>query len=115
MLKHQFILANKNIEKEKITLWMKSSNIIKKIDIEDEFIQKISKKLDNIKTIWITSDTNRKVKNNLNYYGITIIPDESIETFLDIIKKSENDNILNTMMNLLKEKKENNILIHLGI
>lgn len=115
MLKHQIALASNNIEKEKITLWMKSPNIIKKIDIDDEFIQKISKKLNTVKTIWVTSDKNRQLNNNLNYYGITIIPNEELKKFKDIIKETKNNKILKDITNLLDSKKDNEIVIHFGV
>ena len=82
MLKHQFAIASNKIEEEKITIWINSDYIINKINIDDDFIQKFSKELDNLQTVWVTSSKSRKINNNLNYYGITIIPNEEIEKFL---------------------------------
>lgn len=115
MLKHQFALASNNIENEKITLWTNSPCITKIINIDDQFIQKVSNKLNNIKTIWVTSNENRQINNNLNYYGITIIPNEELKKLLDIIKETKNNKILKDVTNLLNSKKDNEIVIHFGI
>lgn len=115
MLKHQFAIASNNIEEEKITIWINSNYIINKINIDDDFIQKISKKLDNLKTVWVTSSKSRKISNNLNYYGITIIPNEEIEKFLNIVNEMKDSKILRELTNLLRNKKENEVFIHFGI
>lgn len=115
MLKHQFVLSSDNIKNEEITLWINSSYIINKLNIDDDFILKISKMLDNLETIWVTSNENRKIHNNLNYYGITIIPNKEIEKFLEIIKETKNDKIIKELIELLENKKENELFIHFGI
>ena len=115
MLKHQIALASNNIENEKITLWANSPYITKIINIDDQFIEKISKKLNTIKTIWVTSNKNRQLNNNLNYYVITIIPNEELKKFIDIIKETKNNKILKDVTNLLDSKKDNEIVIHFGI
>lgn len=115
MLKHQFALASDNIEKEKITFWINSDYIINKINIDDDFIQKNSRKLDILQTIWVTSSKNRKINSNLNYYGITIIPNEEIDKLLNILKETKDIKILKELTKLLESKKENELLIHFGI
>lgn len=115
MLKHQFAIASNKIEEEKITIWINSDYIINKINIDDDFIQKFSKELDNLQTVWVTSSKSRKINNNLNYYGITIIPNEEIEKFLNIVKETKDSKILKELTDLLRNKKENELLIHFGI
>ncbi len=115
MLKHQFAIASNNIEEEKITIWINSNYIINKINVDDDFIQKFSKELDNLQTIWVTSSKSRKINNNLNYYGITIIPNEEIGKFFNIVKETKDSKILKELTNLLRNKKENDVLIHFGI
>lgn len=115
MMKHQFAIASNNIEEEKITIWINSNYIINKINVDDDFIQKFSKKLNNLKTVWVISSKSRKISNNLNYYGITIIPNEEIKKFLNIVKETKDSKILKELTNLLRNKKENEVLIHFGI
>ncbi|MCR5599493.1 MAG: hypothetical protein K6G33_01930 [Ruminococcus sp.] len=80
------------------------------IAVDDDFIQNIVGKLSILKCYWHTLE---RPELGLAYYGITLIPPESLEAFIGItLKFSE----LSELTALLSEAQlENKFVIHFGI
>lgn len=118
MIKHSFSIIKETIKKEKISTWINSKLIVNTIEINDEFIGKKLKELNRIKTIWVKSDTNRESNVGLNYYGITIIPDNQIEKLTKIFQNNIDFNNKETFEKLIRSitnKDSDEILVHFGI
>ncbi|MBP3800960.1 MAG: hypothetical protein J6I85_02860 [Clostridia bacterium] len=118
MIKHSFSIIKETIKKEKISTWINSKLIVNTIEINDEFIEKKIKELNSIKTIWVKSDTNREPNVGLNYYGITIIPDNQIEKLTKIFQNNIDFNNKETFEKLIRSitnKNSDEILVHFGI
>ena len=80
------------------------------ISVNDDYIENILEKLNDIDFYWQTLDVSGK---GLAYCGITLIPPSSMEEFISVI---ENNSKLNELKELLsKAHKENKWIIHFGI
>ena len=118
MIKHNFSIIKESIKNEKILTWINSKLIVNTIEINDEFIEKNLKELNSIETIWIKSDTNREQNMGLNYYGITIIPDNQIEKLTKIFQSNidfNNKDSFEKLIRSITNKNSDEILVHFGI
>lgn len=118
MIKHSFSIIKETIKKEKISTWINSKLIVNTIEINDEFIEKNIEELESIETIWVKSDTNRVKNVGLNYYGITIIPDNQIEKLTKMFQNNIDYNNKETVEKLIRSianKNSDEILVHFGI
>lgn len=80
------------------------------ISVNDDYIEKVVQKLNDIDFYWHTLDVKEK---GLAYYGITLIPPSSMEKFISVI---ENIPELQALKQLLSNAcKENKWIIHFGI
>ena len=86
------------------------------ISVDDEIIINLMKPLSLMKTYFIT--LNRSAY-GLAYHGSTIIPPESLTTFLDIVLSTEDwkqyDDINELGEKIIQAKNENKYMIHYGI
>ncbi len=85
-----------------------------RVKIEDDIIDGIS--FTNVET-YFNYYRKKYKQNDLNILGITIIPPESLEQFLKIIKShNKNNKVMNELINLIEEAIDNNYyIIHYGI
>ena len=82
------------------------------ITVDDDFIEPILTDLREMDCYWHTLE---KPEKGLAYYGITLIPPQSLETFLRIIS-SQNKREYAPLIQMAMDAKENgNYLIHFGI
>ena len=80
------------------------------ISIDDSIIENIDPKLNSIDFYWHTLAVKGK---GIAYCGVTLIPPESTQAFIDAI---ENLSDLSELRNLLeKANKENKWIIHFGL
>ena len=80
------------------------------ISVDDEYILNISENLRVLKCYWHTLD---RPELGLAYYGITLIPPESVLLFLEIISDKPE---LNSLVSLLwKAGNSGRFIIHYGI
>ncbi len=80
------------------------------ISIDDDYVEKIVAKLNNIDFYWHTLDVPAK---GIEYTGITLIPPTSMQAFIVVIKDIEE---LNELKDLLeKALVENKWVIHFGL
>lgn len=82
------------------------------ICIDDDFINAIAGKLQIVDCYWHTLQRPEK---GLAYYGITLIPPESIESFINILSV-QNDEVYTPLIYIAnRARKGNKYLIHFGI
>ena len=80
------------------------------ISVNDDDIVPLLKNLNEVKLYWHTLD---KPAYGLAYYGITLIPPESMDAIMEIVRSSHN---LSELFDLLSSaQKENKFIIHFGI
>ena len=80
------------------------------ISVHDDFILPICTKLKELRCYWFSLD---RPEFGLAYYGVTLIPPESLEGFIDILWGEPK---LSELMALLAEaQRENKFVIHFGI
>ncbi|KGR79463.1 hypothetical protein [Ureibacillus sinduriensis] len=86
------------------------------ISVEDEIITNLMKPLSLMKTYFHSLN---RPENGLAYHGITIIPPESLPTFLNIVLSTEDlkryDDINELGEKIIQAKNENKYMIHYGI
>ncbi len=83
------------------------------ISINDHSILSITKELRSIKTY---RQKLAKSQVGLSYYGITIIPLESLNEFLTIVQKKKELKDFDTLLALIEKSiKEEKMMIHFGI
>lgn len=80
------------------------------ISVNDDYIMPLLKKLTLLKTYWHTLD---RTKFGLAYYGITLIPPESLDTFIDLIYNNPELSDLTSL--LIKARDSDSYVIHFGI
>ena len=80
------------------------------ISVEDEYIEAIAAKLNNVEFYWHCLDVPAK---GLAYCGVTLIPPTSIESMLEPIKSV--DELSNLAQLLQNAQNENKWVIHFGI
>jgi len=82
------------------------------IKINDDFIEPLLQNLDGIHCYWHTLECPGM---NLAYCGITLIPPESIDSFIFIFSKYDKQ-LYNEIIELFKEaKRRDKYIIHYGI
>lgn len=82
------------------------------IQLHDDFIEDILMDLENVPCYWHTLQVPGK---GLAYCGITLIPPQSIELFIQILS-SQHQSEYNDLISLANQaKKENKYIIHFGI
>ena len=80
------------------------------ISVDDADILPLLKKLNAVKCFWHTPD---RPECGLAYYGITLIPPESLDAVMEIVWGNQK---LSALLALLtKAQKENKYVIHFGI
>ena len=80
--------------------------------IDDSYIEPILLELQQVPCYW---HTRQRPEQGLAYYGITLIPPDSIEQFLAILERQNGDEY-EQLINLLKQAMaENKYVIHFGI
>ncbi len=80
------------------------------ISVDDIHLEDIVEKFCIIDTYWHTTDIKGK---GIEYCGITLIPPESLDAFLDVIRNNAD---LSELYNLAETaKKENKWIIHFGL
>lgn len=83
------------------------------ISIDDEcFTEEIAEKLSNIEMI---NPCLNEICHNLCYYGITIIPTESLESFKNVIYNEDKSAFEELVILTQKAINENKNIIHYGI
>ena len=110
---HEFVVYKKkpNYFTNFSKMYLKQKNMVK---VSDEFIDEIS--FYKVETYFHYYRKKCK-KKGLALLGITIIPPESLEQFLKIIKShNKNNEVINELIKLTEEAKENDyFIIHYGI
>lgn len=88
------------------------------ISVDDEVILSLMKRLSLMRTYFITFTLNRP-EYGLAYHGVTIIPPESLTTFLDVVLSTDNlkkyEDINELGEKIIQAKNENKYMIHYGI
>ena len=111
MLVHEFVLANSNEISNSV-----SYNLTKTapcVKIADSVIVNNHDFLSSFKTYWWHMGN---VHSGLNYYGITIIPNESLKQFIDILMKNDNRNDIRQLLDLcMTAVMQNKNIVHFGI
>lgn len=80
------------------------------ISVDDDYILSIAEDLREIKFYWHTLD---RPELGLAYYGVTLIPPESVSLFLEVTADKPELNELSGL--LWKAKNSNKFVIHYGI
>jgi hypothetical protein len=80
------------------------------ISINDIFIEPLLSELININFYWHSIDVPGK---GLAYFGVTLIPPESLDLFINIIFDSSDLSLLKEL--LMKAKADQKFVIHFGI
>lgn len=110
---HEFVIYKKkpNYFTNFSKMYLKQKNMVK---VSDEFIDEIS--FYKVETYFHYYRKKCK-KKGLALLGITIIPPESLEQFLKIIKShNKNNEVINELIKLTEEAKDNDyFIIHYGI
>lgn len=110
---HEFIIYKKkpNYFTNFRRIFLKQNKGVK---VSDDFIDKIS--FSKVETYFHYYRKKCK-KDGLDLLGITIIPPTSLEQFLKIIKShNKNNEVMNKLIKLTEEAKENNYhIVHYGI
>lgn len=86
------------------------------ISVNDDSIQALLQPLSLVKTYFNTLD---QPEYGLAYYGTTIIPPESLSSFLDIVLSTKNlnqqDDLIELCRKIIHAKNEDKHMIHYGI
>ena len=80
------------------------------INVDDRYILPLCKKLNATKCFWHTLD---RPEYGLAYWGITLIPPESLDPIIQLTWDSKKLSALTEM--LVRAKRENKFVIHFGI
>lgn len=80
------------------------------ISVDDDYIQPLLEKLGNVKCFWHTLD---RPEFGLAYYGITLIPPESLDFIIEIIR--HNSNLSDLVALLTEAENSKKYVIHFGI
>ena len=80
------------------------------ISVDDDFLSPYLEDLGKVKSYWHTLD---RPENGLAYYGITLIPPDSLETIVKILEDDARFSELTEM--LLSAQRDNKYIIHYGI
>ena len=111
MAKHEFgIMQNKPNNQEKFDEY--NPDKYNCITIDDDFIEPILMDLQSINTYWHTLQVPGE---GLAYYGITLIPPDSMNILISILS-SQNSLEYESLIDLANQaKEENKYIIHFGI
>lgn len=111
MAKHEFGIVQKEISiKERFDSY--EPDKYNCIAIDDDFIEPIMRDLQNMNCYWHTLQRKEK---GLAYYGITLIPPESMDVLISILS-SYNNKEYDALIDLAKQAKEcGKYIIHYGI
>lgn len=80
------------------------------ISVDDDYILPLLEKFRGVKCYWHTLD---RAEFGLAYYGVTLIPPESLDLIIEIIWNNNNLSELFTLLS--KAEHENKYVIHFGI
>lgn len=80
------------------------------ISVNDDYIMPLLEKLTSLKTYRHTLDN---ADSGLAYYGVTLIPPESLDTFIDLIYNNPELSDLTSL--LIKAAESGSYVIHFGI
>lgn len=111
MAKHEFgIMKNKPMNTDRFDEY--EPNKYNCIQVDDDFIEPILIDLQSIDCYWHTLEIADK---GIAYYGITLIPPESMDILIKILSKQDDLEYTNLISLANKAKKENKYIIHFGI
>ena len=111
MYKHNFgIMNNKPMNKERFDEYEPQKYNC--ISVEDYLIESILCELQNISCYWHTIQNKG---DGLAYYGITLIPPESMDSLKNILLLKDNIEYKDLISLVNKAKEENKYIIHFGI
>ncbi|WP_410796985.1 short-chain dehydrogenase [Niallia circulans] len=79
------------------------------IPVNDDFIQELIKPLAMMKTYFHTSE---RLANGLAYYGITLIPPESLPFFLDIVASKKSGELIDLARKITAAQEAEKYMIH---
>lgn len=82
------------------------------IKIHDDYIQPLLSEFENIRCYWHTL---RHPGLNLAYYGITLIPPESVDLFISVFKGHYKEQYKEIIALFEQSKIRNKYIIHFGI
>ncbi|WP_371473806.1 short-chain dehydrogenase [Niallia circulans] len=82
------------------------------IPVNDHFIQELIKPLAMMKTYFHTYE---RPANGLAYYGITLIPPESLPIFLDIVADKKSGELIDLARKITAAQEAEKYMIHYGI
>lgn len=83
------------------------------ISIDDDFLEPVMEDLKKLNCYWHTLQNPEK---GLAYTGVTLIPPQSMETFIDILSSSQNLQEFFLLVEMAKQAKEKGkYIIHFGI
>ncbi|MBQ9518512.1 MAG: hypothetical protein IJR59_01295 [Firmicutes bacterium] len=109
MLKHKFGIMQEPPQKGE-KFYNYSPQRFNCISVNDDFIMPLLSRLKNVRCCWHTLE---RQEFGLAYCGITLIPPESLDLFMETIWCEPN---LSDLLELLsKARKENKYVIHYGI
>ena len=109
MPKHEFGLMPTDPIKGKRYDWSEPQEY-NCITVNDDYILPLLNQFKVIKCYWHTID---RCERGLAYWGITLIPPESFDSFIKII--SDNDNLKELACLMSRAKDKNKFIIHFGI
>ncbi len=109
MAKHEFgIMDRTPVSKERYDCYEPEK--YKTIFVEDELLEPLHKRLNDIDFFWHSLDVPGK---GLAYCGITLIPPESMDAAVKILE--EEPKLVELKKLLLKAKEKNKFVIHYGL
>lgn len=111
MAKHDFgIMQNEPMNNERFDVYEPEKYHC--IEIHDDFIEAILMDLANVPCYWHTLQVLGK---GLAYYGITLIPPQSMELLIQILVSQPQSNYNDLIYLANQAKQENKYMIHFGI
>lgn len=82
------------------------------VPVNDDFIQDLVKPLAMMKTYFHTYE---RPANGLAYYGITLIPPESLPLFLDIVSSRKSEELIDLALKITAAQEAEKYMIHYGL
>ncbi len=80
------------------------------ISVEDDYLELVTSKLNNIDFYWHTTDVKGK---GLAYYGVTLIPPDSLKAVIDVVREVS---VLAELKELSEKALKDNLwIIHFGL
>lgn len=82
------------------------------ISIDDEVMEALLPKLELMDTCFFSG---KRLEKGLNYYGITLIPTESLAFFQSIVEGEENPAYKALLSKIAQALRQHKVMIHFGI